>query len=115
MSEAMLKAIPYKIDYESFMQLCEQICAKISSKRFEPDYSAWMAAADGDLLDARESSREYRQLHSCQEDASFITQHLYFCEYYRSINYERLASVRLTLLLVWKALHLITFAIRVTC
>ena len=91
-SEAMLKAIPYKIDYESFMQLCEQICAKISSKRFEPDYSAWMAAADGDLLDARESSREYRQLHSCQEDASFITQHLYFCEYYRSINYERLAK-----------------------
>ena len=52
-ADAMLKAVPYEIGYESYMQLCEQICEKISSKRFEPDYSAWMAAADGDYLAPR--------------------------------------------------------------
>lgn len=36
-ADAMLKASPYEIGYESFMQLCEQICEKISSNRFEPD------------------------------------------------------------------------------
>lgn len=90
-SESMLNTTPYEIDYDSFMWLCEQICAKISAKRYELDYSAWMAASDGDLLSAKESSREYQQLCSCQNDTSFISQHLYFCEYYRSINYERLA------------------------
>lgn len=90
-SESMLKAIPYEIDYESFMQLCEQICERISSKRFEPDYSAWMADSDPNLLSAKESSREYRQLRSCLNEASFISQHLYYSEYYRSVNYERLA------------------------
>ena len=90
-SESMLKAVPYEIDHDSFMQLCEQICGQISSNRFEPDYSAWMAAADGDLLSAKESSREYRQLRSCLDETSFITQHLYYSEYYRSLNYERLA------------------------
>lgn len=90
-SESMLRAAPYEVDHESFMQLCEQICGQISSKRFEPDYSAWMAAADGDLLSAKESSREYRQLRSCLDETSFIMQHLYYSEYYRSLNYERLA------------------------
>lgn len=90
-ADAMLKAIPYEIDYESFMQLCEQICERISSKRFEPDYSAWMADSDPNLLSAKESSREYRQLRSCLNEASFISQHLYYSEYYRSVNYERLA------------------------
>lgn len=90
-ADAMLKAVPYEIGYESYMQLCEQICEKISSKRFEPDYSAWMAAADGDLLSAKKSSREYRQLRSCLNEPSFISRHLYYSEYYRSVNYERLA------------------------
>lgn len=90
-TESMLRAVPYEIDYESFMQLCEQICEKISSKRYEPDYSAWAAAVDDDLLSAKESSREYRQLRSCLKETSFILEHLYYSEYYRSVNYERLA------------------------
>ena len=88
---AMSKTEPYEINYEGYMRVCEQICSDISQSRFEPNYAAWRSAVSDDFLQAQEGSREYRQLLSCSKKSGFVTDHMYYCEYYRSLNYERLA------------------------
>lgn len=88
---AMLKTEPYEINYEGYMRVCEQICSDISQSRFEPNYAAWRSTVSDDFLQVQEESREYRQLLSCSTKSGFVTDHMYYCEYYRSLNYERLA------------------------
>lgn len=88
---AMSKTEPYEINHEGYMRVCEQICSDISQSRFEPNYAAWRSTVSDDFLQAQEESREYRQLLSCSTKSGFVTDHMYYCEYYRSLNYERLA------------------------
>lgn len=88
---AMLNTEPYEINHERYMQVCEQICSDINQSRFEPNYAAWRSTTSDDFLQAREESREYQQLLSCSSKSGFVTDHMYYCEYYRSLNYERLA------------------------
>lgn len=90
-SSSMLETVPYTIGYESYMQICEDICSRISKNRFEPSYSSWVATLDSNLLQERQSSREYQQLLCCCDQTSFVNNHLYYCEYYRSLQFERLA------------------------
>jgi hypothetical protein len=89
------RRIPYVCVQGEYMQLCEEICNKISPSCYLPDYEAFKQVfTQSELSEEIASSREYRQLNFCKLTNPDILEHLRWEQYYQSIRQHFLSDAK---------------------
>lgn len=87
---------PYIFTFEDLMSVTENICLRISEKETIPLYSDFKKMHKIDFKDlVVSSSREYKQLISCELPDFLIEQHLMYCGYYQNLRMSYLETNRL--------------------
>ncbi|CAI3539565.1 conserved hypothetical protein [Clostridium neonatale] len=94
--EAVNNRKSYIFTFENLMSVIENICLRISEKETIPLYSDFKKMHKIDFKDLGvSSSREYKQLISCDLSDYLIEQHLMYCGYYQNLRMSYLETNRL--------------------
>lgn len=72
---------------EEIMQMCDEICRRIYTGKYEPDYSSFERIhAFSEIDESVQKTRAYKQLQYCNLDSSSTMKHLLWQQYYIMIR-----------------------------
>lgn len=92
-ADSMFSCEPYMLSHDAFMELCETTCFQIQHQDDPPSFSTWRAATKRKNYQDLANLREAKQLAHCfQDDSDRIIQHLLYGDYYRDLQFQRMAN-----------------------